>query len=588
MKYLLSIIVLLALLCGRLDAATVASRVIEISADAPAHSPQTMTNVFKRAETDASLRNNITYRLLPGTNTVSVFPDPVSSWGMSAHLQWVRMTNVIIEAIGNAMIFSAQTGNVAHVADTVNLTIRGIRFRGTRDPRNPPDLSDTVNLYGVLNIYGTNVGLNIERNEFVNFSDHVIHQTSLGGAEDKNSSRTSVRWNYFENCGSTNNINNPTGPGDGTCINVIGPHMVIEGNYITNCGFGVEIEGRALHPIRGVKIINNTFLAMRKWAIHQYTTVGGQNDYSDFLIEGNYIEYDKSIDVPAYATGISFTQMRRVRVVNNIIKHAQVGFSYLIDSSMPLVDGLDFSHNLIVGTEGYGAEFSTTGPLYVGATVCNNTFQHTGDQPLLLRAMRNSLVSGNIFNGIGTNNPGTGVIVTYDSFKSNIVSRNMIFADGASTHGYGFNIQSGNSHNLYEGNTVRDYTVAPFLDAGTANEFRNNWVGTNLVAVAPITNNYAGTNVVINLSHRETQVVDATNSMLLIWTNSAGFAAQSGKQVRVTLINNKATNMNVAHTAANLRLFGQHSGTVTNGRTLVFEVEVVGTNYNITAIQQQN
>jgi hypothetical protein len=100
------------------------------------------------------------------------------------------------------------------------------------------------------------------------------------------------------------------------------------------------------------------------------------------------------------------------------------------------------------------------------------------------------------------------------------------------------------------------------------------------------TNSYAGTNVVVSLDGQTVQALVATNAMLLILTNTANL--ESGKEVCVTLYNNKATNMNVAYTGAGYRPMNQVQNTVTNGRSLVLNIKYVGTNYHVISSQQQN
>lgn len=107
------------------------------------------------------------------------------------------------------------------------------------------------------------------------------------------------------------------------------------------------------------------------------------------------------------------------------------------------------------------------------------------------------------------------------------------------------------------------------------------------------TNIFLTTNVFWNVGHHTHQFLDATNAMLLVVTNST--ALESGKRGRLTIVNNKSTNMNVAISAQGLRLFGisgqlatSVSFTVTNGRTSVIEYQRVGTNNILTLAQQQN
>lgn len=105
------------------------------------------------------------------------------------------------------------------------------------------------------------------------------------------------------------------------------------------------------------------------------------------------------------------------------------------------------------------------------------------------------------------------------------------------------------------------------------------------------TNSYTGTNVFWNVGGHTRQFLDATNAMLLVVTNSA--ALLSGKVGQLTIVNNKATNMNVAISAAGLRVLGGPlatavSFTVTNGRAASVSYGKLGTNNMLTVSQQQN
>ena len=100
----------------------------------------------------------------------------------------------------------------------------------------------------------------------------------------------------------------------------------------------------------------------------------------------------------------------------------------------------------------------------------------------------------------------------------------------------------------------------------------------------PWTNSYAGTNVFVSLNSFSDQVLIATNSMLLIWTNSPEIA--SGKEVTLSIFNNKATNMNIAHSTAGVRFLGGVSNTIAAGKQLVFKASVIGTNISIQSSEE--
>jgi hypothetical protein len=108
------------------------------------------------------------------------------------------------------------------------------------------------------------------------------------------------------------------------------------------------------------------------------------------------------------------------------------------------------------------------------------------------------------------------------------------------------------------------------------------------------TNSYTTTNVWWNVGGHTSQVLDATNAMLLAITNAA--TLESGKASKLLIVNNKDTNMNVAVTAAGRRITGDGlqlnagvvSFTVTNGRVAVVSYEKIGTNNVLSVAQQQN
>ena len=104
------------------------------------------------------------------------------------------------------------------------------------------------------------------------------------------------------------------------------------------------------------------------------------------------------------------------------------------------------------------------------------------------------------------------------------------------------------------------------------------------VIAQPLTNNYSGTNVVVSLNGHQRQVVDATNALLLIVTNSA--ALTSGKTIEVTLYNNKATNMNVAYSTAGLRFLGATYNTLAPGMSLLLRMSYTGTNIVVESFPQ--
>ena len=100
------------------------------------------------------------------------------------------------------------------------------------------------------------------------------------------------------------------------------------------------------------------------------------------------------------------------------------------------------------------------------------------------------------------------------------------------------------------------------------------------------TNSYAGPTVFVHLGHHTHQVLDATNSATLVLTNTAGL--ESGKEVFLTVYNNKATNMPLTHPGAGYRPMNQVQTVVTNGRSLLLHITRIGTNNHVMAYQQQN
>lgn len=214
---------------------------------------------------------------------------------------------------------------------------------------------------------------------------------------------------------------------------------------------------------------------------------------------------------------------------------------------------------------------------------------------MILSAVTRSTISDNIFDDVsdgGTTGLG-GIRVSFGSDSNTITGNHFVRMKG----GAALYLNTDADRNRVVDNHFWHWVTTPWVDIGSDNIIGPNIVAGALNGFVPKTNTFSGTNVVIDLARHPVQVVEVTNTCLLIITNTASTAFHSGKQVTVTLYNNKATNVGVYMTAVNRRPLGQdvvsmatlaatHTS-LTNGQSARLEFEVHGTNYSVLANHQR-
>lgn len=567
------------LLAWRSAGATVsAPTIVEISPSTPVTSPLYLTNVLK------NLSNNMIIRLLPGTHTVQVFPGSSGNLGRDAHMRLLLKTNITIEGLGpQSVIFHAQTGNVFSVALCDNITFKNFSIIGTRPVGTPPN----TELYAAFNCESNRAivwdGLTI-KNQF----DHCIVNFGTKVSED-----CVVKNSWFDSCANTNNWPASGYPGDGVGIHVIGSRMKILNNVFTNCGLCIEFEGETGSAgIRNTLIEGNYFVAGLEPYIIQYDT-GPTYDgmYSDVTIRNNTFKYLAGHGVGDTKNAIQLNQMDRVKIMENHIEGAYIGIYYYAP------------YNIFGGTIAYNSFKDITvwpiqmvgDSIFSGMSLLNNTFTNAGGDGIYFAStVIRSTISGNIFDTIGAAGLALAPIRLTGS-DSNVIERNVFLRPVDTLPGIALDANS--DANTIIGNRFWAWGGTPaWSDAGAGNRFIDNWVGTNWIQHSVSTNTFGGTNVIWNVAAGPMQVVEVTNTMLLIVTNYTSM--NHAQRSRLMLINAKATNCGVFVTTAGLRTLGPDGlllasavaaahNSITNGRAMTLECDYIGTNLVLNVTHQR-
>lgn len=551
---------------------------------------------------NASLPNNTTVRLAPGTHTISAFREADSQ---NAHLRIVAKTNIVIEGAGwDSIIFSATLGSFVHVAHSYNITFRNLALIGTTALWN----ASSNGLFAAVGVYGTNL-ITFENVLFKNHSDHAFWNISTE-AVGKNTEARFINCT-FEDISSTNIVNGSAK--DGTAIHAPGNNLKIIGCTFRRVRWALEFEGLFPNGVcRGVTLERCTFREGKDFYIRQ---VGFSTVLQDLVIDSCDFEYDaQAAFVPSTGIPISLEMMDGVRIRNSTFRGCEAGLVLAHGASQSFsknLTGISIIGNKFTditnGTSGHAIWLAGGAGAWVdGALVMGNTISNCQWAGVMLYGARRTVVNDNIFDHVGSGNPYGNPVTIQDAgggstSASNRVHHNTVIKTLA---GPAFGVFSG-SYNVFENNDVKSWGTAPYEDAGIGNKWAPNWFGTNFVPHIAQTNSMVttfaggtlgGTNIIWNVGITPMQVVVVTNTALLIITNSGSI--NMGTRGRIVLINNGTTNVGVFATAAGVRLMGPDGlllasataaahNSLTNGRAMVLESDYVGTNHVVTVTHQR-
>jgi hypothetical protein len=454
------------------------------------------------AITNVQWENNTTYLLADGTNTVT-------SWGTTAaatlgqpHLSLVNKSNITIEGMGwNSVLFTQQTGIIARVVHCYNITFRNIRFVGKQLPSVGFNMVPNGQA-AHLEIKGTNGFINIENCWFDTGYNFAIAHLS----EPRNSTNTTVRNSWFNNFGSTN-IGFGAINQDGGCVVAPGSDTVVENCYFANSKCAFEYEG-ASPTVNDLKVRN---IAFRNNVIKNPTMEGiwcagvVGTDWEGFDFSNNLIDYDKGTVWGGHqdSVGIKVQGGARGIIANNVVRNAPSDGIKLSSAGGNTVEDWVIEGNIITGTGG-GGTVNAIGITLDGwegtmksIKLQNNIVRRSGSVSIYGSGLKSSQIINNEVNTSSTNaaSPYAAILIGTGSL-SNIVSGNLVWTDGgvAGVPAYSLEFDATSHGNRAEGNYLRHFTTAAFRDLGT-NEFRNNWIGTNLAVRSSIIDANYTTNI---------------------------------------------------------------------------------------------
>lgn len=599
MRYLLSILVMLSVLAGQLCAATVSSsKLVDLSPETPVTAALYLTNFVR-----TSLINDMTVRLLPGTFNILANRGVTDNYADTAPLQFIAKTNVTVEGAGpNTVIFSPTLGNFVNIQHCYNLKFRRITFQGTVAAY----AATTNGLFGCINVsFGTNNFIEFEDCAFRGHADHGYFNSN-----PRNSKSITFRNCVFEDIGTTNNPVGGSVP-DGSGAQVSGDNFFVLGCTFRRCRIGVEIEGSSVSTIRNIVIEGNLFDDPKMESIRMYGSVDSGIP-EDVFIRRNIFRYNAGGFYGGFARAINFNQGRRIYIENNSFQGANSAMVLLTDPLVTqLMEDVYFRNNGINNLSGdvggqhghaiYVAGQSGYSPKNI--VVEGNGFTNCTWAGTYFQGVSKGKIHNNDYWRVGNGSPFGNPITLYDgtsACQSNTITFNRIFSTIA---GPAIDIISGSLNRLYD-NEILGWGTTPWLDSGTANVWGPNWVGTNWVPRMPQTNSMVttfaggtlgGTNFIWNVGAAPVQVLDVTNTCLIIITNNSSFnLAQRSKLI---IVNNKTTNVGVYFTTAGVRNFGTDRAlmaslaathtSLTNGYSAVLEDEYAGTNHVLTVTHQR-
>ncbi|HKQ37101.1 MAG TPA: right-handed parallel beta-helix repeat-containing protein [Verrucomicrobiae bacterium] len=427
-----------------------------------------LTNVLANAS------NDMIIQLAVGTNRISAFQG-ANNQGFDAHLRLVAKTNVTIRGHGwGSVIDSATIGTMISISHCYGITIENCAIIGTRASFNYP-----TPLFSAINIYGTNNYLTFRNVWFKNHADHAIVQGSGPGPEGKNSADVLVENCVFEDIGATN-YNVGADP-DGVAVNIVGTRQRVRGNKFIRCRLGIEFEGTVVTPIEDAVIEDNYFLDGLQTAIINFSYAQSPGDYRSTSIRNNVFRFNRAIGWGGQMHGIHLEGFAKCEIEGNTFQNTDFAISLL--TYKDAASNWTIKNNSIRDAASFGIILSS-----YDATRLVDTLQITGNyltntfwDGIILNGITRSLIAGNVFDNVNVGGNGGASLriqpgVTFSSGNRVV---NNIFARSASASPIVV-FAAGTTNNHVERNEFMHVPTVPWIDLGAGNEFRNNWIGTNL------------------------------------------------------------------------------------------------------------
>lgn len=451
-----------------------------------------LTNVLQ------TIQNN-TRIVITGTQVVQVArPETL----VNPHLTLQGKTNITIEGLGwNSVIKSYQTGTVFCVYNCRDITFRNFANIGTRGPESG---GLRAGGFAAFETRGTNINLRFE-NLFV--KDHSDQGISPVFSFDTFNTNVTVKNCWFERIGTTNWSDASTG--DGTALIMDGPDWLIEGNtFIQNLNDFEAYSQLSSMPLSGTKFINN--YSYRPW---NSCYKSQQPNHNDALIQGNTIIYDTGQrELNGLHWAISFSGGRRVKIIGNTIKNADIGIVVSAAAGELIADFLIEGNTIEKNFQGIALNTAATSATNRGAIIRGNHLINNMTEGINFQGQHIQIINnvfnrnGNYFNDFYSSLKGFHAAGFSGPVGSNVISGNIFYTDGInpsnSAPKYCVELSSGFANTIISDNKFGDFVTAAYLDSGTKNVWLRNWIGPHFEEAAPAAVTLTADNLTLDCTNR--------------------------------------------------------------------------------------
>jgi mono/diheme cytochrome c family protein len=353
-------------------------------------------------------------------------------------------------------------GDSLMIADSTNIVVRNLVFRGNRPEVEP---SDVPFVFPSLLLYGYNTNVLIRGCQFRDFGNHGISHLY----DPKASEAVTVMDCRFENGGDLD----AGGIGEeGAAVSGIGSGWVITNNVVVNCVRGFEVEGNAPTAVSNVVIRGNFLTNCTNLGVMVFANSGEAWRYRNILIADNHI-YATYRSFNSTAVPILVTGGEDILISNNVVRAcSDIGIAanaHFSDLSRCVV-----ASNIVEqsGTRGIQS-FQFGDRTARDVKVIGNVVRFSGDSGILVEGI-DMWVEGNECQGNAAFSKRAGIELSNVSGRAGrmVVNENYIWAHPAySYQDYGIWIREGVVGAVVTANQITSHPAARILNEGVDTDF---------------------------------------------------------------------------------------------------------------------
>ncbi len=404
-----------------------------------------VTNAFQH------LAPGQTLRLYPGDHYLNVAPAHAGSPVGKAGLLMDGLSNVRLEGIGNARLYSDQYGDYLFIQNSYNIDIEGITFDGLG-----PN-AGTIQNFAMINFRGTNRNIRIANCRFLNFGRHGISHLHY----DKQTQHVLIEQCFFKNGGDATS---PTLNDDGAAISGIGAYWTIVNNQIINVLRGIEVEGPGPTPQSNIVIANNQLKDIWSMGIMLFPSAGA---YTDILIQGNTLSglHPRPPEVTYMGGGIVIQGGERIIIRGNTVRNFPYSlYGIALMTARDIRDSV-ISDNFVSDMPQHGIRlWEMNNYELVNCVISGNHVLRSGTVGFWVSGKRHVLQNNTVRDSGTSSADGIHVFGGTNSMDI-VLGQNVIHGKGT-----GIRIDSGVTHTRVKNNVLYD-NDADVVDNGTDTEF---------------------------------------------------------------------------------------------------------------------